>query len=86
MAYDESEMRTWQKRIVTPVEIQGVKQYHWNTGAEENPVEPRMTKQQTRLSPVPTNLNKSTSIMLGPSSLMHGQPKRGKQSYQPWLG
>ena len=27
-AYDESEMRTRQKRIVTPGEPQGVKQYH----------------------------------------------------------
>ena len=33
------------------------------------------TKQQTRLSPFPTKLNKSTSLMLGPSlSLMHDQP------------
>ena len=36
MAYDESEMRTRQKRIVTPGEPQGVKQYHWTTGAKEN--------------------------------------------------
>ena len=34
-----------------------------------------MTKQQTILSPVPTNLHKSTSFVLGPSlSLMHDQP------------
>ena len=39
------------------------------------PVEPRMTKQQTRLSPVPTNLYKSTTFMLSPPlSLMHDQP------------
>ena len=36
MAYDESEMRTQQKHIVTPGELQGVKQYHRNTGAKEN--------------------------------------------------
>ena len=36
MAYDESEMRIWYKRIVTPREPQGVKQYHWNTWALEN--------------------------------------------------
>ena len=36
MAYGESEMSTRQKRIVTPGEPQGVKQYHWNTGAKEN--------------------------------------------------
>ena len=36
MAYDESEMRTRQKRIVTPGEPQGVNQYHYNTGAKEN--------------------------------------------------
>ena len=35
MAYDESEMRTRQKRIVTPAESQGVKPYHWNAGAKE---------------------------------------------------
>ena len=35
-AYDESEMRTRQKRIVTPGEPKGVKQHHWNTGAKEN--------------------------------------------------
>ena len=35
-ASDESEMRTRQKRIVTPGEPQGVKQFHWNTGAKEN--------------------------------------------------
>ena len=36
MAYDESEMRTRQKHIMAPGEPQGVKQYHWNTGAKEN--------------------------------------------------
>ena len=36
MAYDETEMRTRQKRIVTPGEPQGVKQHHRNTGAKEN--------------------------------------------------
>ena len=35
-AYDEAEMRTRQKRIVTPGEPQGLKQYHWITGAKEN--------------------------------------------------
>ena len=44
---------------------------------KKSPVEPRMAKQQTRLSPVPTNLNKSPSFTFGPSlSLMHGQLKR----------
>ena len=83
MAYDESEMGTRHKRIVTPGESIPLKY----RSKREIPVEPRMTKQQTRLSPVPTNLNKSTSFMLGPSlSLTHGQPAcylRGKQSYQP---
>ena len=36
MAYDESEMRTRQKRIVTLGEFEGVEQYHRNTGAKEN--------------------------------------------------
>ena len=39
------------------------------------------------IRPDPTNVNSSTSFMLGPSlSLMHGQPacnQRGRQSYQP---
>ena len=39
-------------------------------GCETTPL-----KTRTRLSPVPTNLNTSTSLMLGPSlSLMHVQP------------
>ena len=35
MAYDGSDIRTRQKRIVTPGKTQGVEQYHCNTGAKE---------------------------------------------------
>ena len=35
MTYDESEIRTRQKRIVTSGEPQDVKHYHWNTEAKE---------------------------------------------------
>ena len=56
-------MRTRQTRIVTPGEPIPLK----HRSKRKPPVEPRKTKQQTRLNPVPTNLNKSTSFMLGPS-------------------
>ena len=48
-AYDKSELRARQKQcIVTP---------------GDPPVEPRMTKQQTRLSPAQTSLNNATSYV-----------------------
>ena len=57
-AFDETEMRTRQKqRNVTPGEPKVVKQHHRNPGAKGNHrFEPQITKQQTRLSPTPTNL------------------------------
>ena len=64
-AYDKSEIRTRQfpGRETIPLKYRS---------KSKPPVEPRMTKQQTRLSAVPINLNKSLSFMLGPSlSLLH---------------
>ena len=50
MAYDESEMRTQQKRIVTPGEPPGCETIPLKYRSKRNPpVEPQMTKQQTRL-------------------------------------
>ena len=57
--YDDSEMRTAQKQlIVTPGDRWGVKQHHWNTGANEkkqlNPEWPgdrqdKVQSQQTKI-------------------------------------
>ena len=66
-AYDESDTRTGRKYCDTWRSLgRGTTLLKYRS-KRKPPVESRMTKQQTRLSPVPTTLNESTSFMLDPS-------------------
>ena len=59
-------MRTRQKRIVSPGEPNGVQKIPLKYQSTRNTtVDFRMTKQKTRLRPVPTNLNKPGGFIFG---------------------
>ena len=55
--YDESEMRTRQKNCMTPEDLWGVNNTDILEQKKITPVEPKMTKQKTKVCPARTNKN-----------------------------
>ena len=76
--YDKSEMNTLQiQRIVAPKKLLGCRTTPLGYRSKgKPPVEPRMIKQQTRLSPAPTNSNKMFGITESDARPMYAQLKR----------